>query len=123
MEYLSKNPWRYMRLSSNLKDLISEKYPLISSNCEVTLQSSSELCEDPLDICNHLNIMVSLKWPLSVVVAEEEIKVYNSIFHFLIKLKWALHTLNGLALKGDNFYESGGFIDIIRELFSQILVK
>lgn len=99
MEYLSKNPWRYMRLSSNLKDLISEKYPLISSNCEVTLQSSSELCEDPLDICNHLNIMVSLKWPLSVVVAEEEIKVYNSIFHFLIKLKWALHTLNGLALK------------------------
>lgn len=103
MENLPNSPWLYMRLSSNLKDLISEKYPSISSNCQVTLRSTSEESTDPIDICDNLKINIVLKWPLSIVVATEEIEMYHSIFHFVIKLKWALYTLNNLNLKGEQF--------------------
>ncbi|XP_044764094.1 LOW QUALITY PROTEIN: gamma-tubulin complex component 5-like [Coccinella septempunctata] len=120
MEFLPNSPWRYMRLSSNLKDLISEKYPSISANCEVTLRSIREQSADPLDICDNLNIKVVLRWPLSVVVADEEIEVYNSIFHFLVKLKWALHALNSLSLKdifgGDNKSSSRLVKNTVRKL-------
>ncbi|KAL3270449.1 hypothetical protein HHI36_021000 [Cryptolaemus montrouzieri] len=99
MKFLPNTPWRYMKLSSVLKDMVIEKYPLICDKCDITLSSSREQSMDQIDICDNVNINIVMKWPLNIVINEEEINVYKSLFHFLIKLKWALHTLKGLSCK------------------------
>ncbi|KAK9884203.1 hypothetical protein WA026_005156 [Henosepilachna vigintioctopunctata] len=107
MKFLQHSPWRYMKFSSHLKDMLSEMYPPVCNKCDISLNSAKEHYVDALDLCDSLNINVVMKWPLNIVITEDEIVLYESLFHFIIKLKWAFHTLNSLSCKDISIQRKG----------------
>ncbi|RZF43255.1 hypothetical protein LSTR_LSTR001516 [Laodelphax striatellus] len=47
-------------------------------------------------IIDSIEIDYKVDWPLTLVITKETMKTYNSIFKFLVHIKWALHSLHKL---------------------------
>ncbi|KAJ3650794.1 hypothetical protein Zmor_016873 [Zophobas morio] len=83
-------------LTSHLQDVIMDLYPTFSDDCSVQVKDFWKQCRDSLEACTLLNVQYDIKWPLSIIITTEHIAMYKEVFHFLLKLKWALYTVNHL---------------------------
>ena len=91
-------------LTSHLQDVIMDLYPTFSDDCSVQVKDFWKQCRDSLEACTLLNVQYDIKWPLSIIITTEHIAMYKEVFHFLLKLKWALYTVNHLFFTGEYFF-------------------
>lgn len=87
-------------LTSHLQDVIMDQYPNFYEDCTVQVNEMWKQCRDSLKACSLLTIQYEIKWPLSIIITEEQIIMYKEIFEIVLKLKWALYTTNHLVFGG-----------------------
>ncbi|KAF5284178.1 hypothetical protein FQR65_LT00178 [Abscondita terminalis] len=88
--FLGNHAW----LSSFLQDLIVDAYPKLYNKASVELREDWRQADDPLEICGLINIKYRNEWPTNIIVLDEHIPMYKALFQFILKVKWALYTLN-----------------------------
>ncbi|CAG9770142.1 unnamed protein product [Ceutorhynchus assimilis] len=84
-------------LTSHLHDIFIDIYPEFYEKCSVQLQKNWNLCTDSLSACSLINFNYEMPWPLNIIIKPEQMELYKEIFQFLLKIKWALHTVNHLT--------------------------
>jgi hypothetical protein len=45
-------------------------------------------------------LLLQVQWPLSLILTERSMEYYNTVFQFLLKIKWALFSLQKLRFSG-----------------------
>lgn len=94
-------PWgNSIWLTSHLQDLIMDSYPEFYERISVQVVENWKSCKDPLKACGMINIRFVLKWPSNIVIRDEHLDMYKEVFKFVMKIKWALYTLNHLYFDG-----------------------
>ncbi|XP_076256515.1 gamma-tubulin complex component 5-like [Rhynchophorus ferrugineus] len=96
-ESSSKNWANDIWLTSHLQDIFMDVYPEFYEKCSVQVKDGWSVCMDSLSASSLINIYYEIWWPLNIIITPEQIVLYQEIFQFLLKLKWALHTLNHLV--------------------------
>ncbi|XP_025834754.1 gamma-tubulin complex component 5-like isoform X2 [Agrilus planipennis] len=83
-------------LTTYLQDILMDVYPEFTDDCRVELKNNWKLVNDPLRMCTFIKIHTKVKWPINLLVHEYHLDMYHNIFLFILKIKWALYTLNHL---------------------------
>lgn len=96
MEFLLKNPWRYNKLSMQLKDTIDLNYPDFKNKFSFKFIFDNRESTNLMHICNTIEIETVAKWPLNIVFLENDLKIYRDVFKFLFKLNWGMYVLRRL---------------------------
>ncbi|KAG5864882.1 hypothetical protein JTB14_036711 [Gonioctena quinquepunctata] len=84
-------------LTSHLQDIIMDAYPEFYDKCSVQVGGNWRVCTDSLEACNMINLIYKIQWPLNIIINPVHMALYEDIFHFILKMKWGLYTLNHLA--------------------------
>lgn len=103
MESGCKNWCNKIWLTTHLQDIIMDLYPDFYENCSVDIKENWIVCVDGLNACNLINLHHNLQWPLNIIITEAQMHIYKNIFQFILKLKWALYTINRLNFSGKYF--------------------
>lgn len=91
-------------LSCILEEVLSQWWPESSSRWSVTVCNTHT--NQVLEAVDNLTLNYAICWPMNIILNEKTLTRYNEIFRFLLKLKWALWTLNNLRFSGkvDKFF-------------------
>ncbi|XP_033207216.1 gamma-tubulin complex component 5 [Belonocnema kinseyi] len=81
-------------LTGILEEVISEEWPDTSSRWSITVDNVRT--HHVLHAVNGISLHYAIGWPINMLLNDETLSKYNSIFRFELKLKWALWTLNNL---------------------------
>lgn len=73
-----------------------DSYPDFCDSCTVITGEDWKSCTDPLTALNLIKIRFIIKWPINIIIRTENMKMYNEIFEFNMKIKWASYTLGHL---------------------------
>ncbi|XP_065094510.1 gamma-tubulin complex component 5-like [Ochlerotatus camptorhynchus] len=84
-------------LTIQLNDILASRFTDMTSLFTIEIVSEYK-CETTtvLDAINKLRILYNPSDDLSNMINEETMSSYNCVFRFLLKVKWALHTLESL---------------------------
>lgn len=85
-------------LSMQLENCIDEQYPSLSSKFSVSVSKRSETVVT-VNTLDRIKIKFSVECPMSLIFSKVNMKMYNSVFRFLLKVKWALWALEQLRFK------------------------
>ena len=85
-------------LSCTLEEVISEEWPDSSSRWSIIVENVRT--HHVLHAVDGIELHYAVGWPINMLLNEETLSKYNSIFRFELKLKWALWTLNNLRFAG-----------------------
>ncbi|XP_044260572.1 gamma-tubulin complex component 5-like isoform X2 [Tribolium madens] len=83
-------------LTSHLQDSIMDLYPNFYEDCIVQIKDTWKQCRDSLKACSLLTLHYEIKWPLNIIITNEQIIMYKEIFEVVLQVKWALYTANHL---------------------------
>lgn len=83
-------------LTSHLQDIIIDYHPDLFDKCSVTVKEYWKECKDPIKACDFINIHYRIDWPVNIIINDAQLELYQDIFQFILKIKWALFTLNNL---------------------------
>ncbi|KAF5297036.1 hypothetical protein FQA39_LY12250 [Lamprigera yunnana] len=89
--FLGNHTW----LTSQLHDVIVDVHPHFYDKASVELNDNWRLV-DTLKGCEMINIQCRIDWPVNIIIRSEHIIMYKELFQFILKIKWALYTLNHL---------------------------
>ncbi|XP_076753006.1 gamma-tubulin complex component 5 isoform X1 [Xylocopa sonorina] len=81
-------------LSCILEEILSQWWPDSSSRWSITVSNTHT--NKVLMAVDNLTLHYAIGWPINIVLNEKTFIMYNEIFRFQLKLKWALWTLNNL---------------------------
>ncbi|RZC36219.1 Spc97 Spc98 domain containing protein [Asbolus verrucosus] len=95
-------------LTSHLQDIIMDLYPNFYEDCTVQVEIHWRQCRDSLEACALLCLQYEIKWPLNIIITREHTEMYRDLFRFILKLKWALYTMNHLSFLGKSIWGSSG---------------
>ncbi|CAH0548603.1 unnamed protein product [Brassicogethes aeneus] len=95
----SRNWGNEIWLTSNLHDVLVDTFPDFYAKCSVATQESWQQCANSLDCCRTVEIKYAVEWPNNLIVSHEQMRKYEAMFKFLLRLKWGLHTLNHLSFE------------------------
>ncbi|KAJ8916483.1 hypothetical protein NQ315_000125 [Exocentrus adspersus] len=84
-------------LSAHLQDTVMDAYPEFYDTCRVQVKETWRQCLDSLDACGSISVQYEVRWPLNIVITAAQMAVYQDIFRFVMKIKWALYTVNHLV--------------------------
>ncbi|XP_031330439.1 gamma-tubulin complex component 5-like isoform X2 [Photinus pyralis] len=84
-------------LTSHLQDTIADAYPKLYNKATVDLKENWQLSADPVVVCQKINIQYKIEWPINIIIRDEDVQMYSYLFQFILKIKWALYTLNNLS--------------------------
>lgn len=87
-------------LTSHLQDVLMDPYPNFFEDCCVKTKENWKQCRDSLEALTLLSIHYNIQWPLNIVITEKHLNIYHDFFELILKLKWALNTVNHLYFKG-----------------------
>ncbi|CAG9853558.1 unnamed protein product [Phyllotreta striolata] len=93
----NKNWGNDLWLTSHLQDIIMDIYPEFYDRCLVVVRKNWTNCGDSLEACDTISIKMDIKWPLNIIITDAQMSVYRETFDFILKIKWALYTLNHLS--------------------------
>jgi len=94
-QYRPNNVW----LTLQLHDIFSDIYPNFYTKTSVQVKDS-HVFVNSLRACDLITINYDISWPLTIIVSPADLQQYNEAFQFVLKIKWALHTLNQLKFSG-----------------------
>ncbi|CAL7943536.1 unnamed protein product [Xylocopa violacea] len=81
-------------LSCILEEILSQWWSDSSSRWSITVSNTHT--NKVLMAVDNLTLHYAIGWPINIVLNEKTFIMYNEIFRFQLKLKWALWTLNNL---------------------------
>ncbi|XP_066584961.1 gamma-tubulin complex component 5-like [Prorops nasuta] len=81
-------------LSCMLEEVLSQQWPDSSSRWSIKVENA-HTCQ-VLQAVNLISLHYTIGWPISLVLNAESLELYNDIFRFQLKIKWAIWTLNNL---------------------------
>lgn len=84
--------------------MISEEWPELSSHWSIAVDSGKT--HQVLNAVNGITLNYSIGWPINLFLNEETLNKYNIIFRFVLKLKWAIWSLNNLKFSGNYFIKT-----------------
>ncbi|KAK4877879.1 hypothetical protein RN001_010385 [Aquatica leii] len=90
--FLGNHAW----LTSFLQDVIVDAYPNFYDKTSVELNDDYQVAKDPLKACQMINVKYRIDWPVNVIITNDHVRMYREMFQFILKIKWALYTLNHL---------------------------
>ncbi|XP_057669823.1 gamma-tubulin complex component 5 [Diorhabda carinulata] len=93
----NKNWGNDIWLTSHLQDIIMDIYPEFYEKCSVQIDENWKVCNDALEACNMISLQLDIPWPLNLIIIPSQIDMYKDVFHFILKIKWGLYTLNNLS--------------------------
>ncbi|XP_047108325.1 gamma-tubulin complex component 5 [Schistocerca piceifrons] len=85
-------------LTMQLENCIDEQYPSLSSKFSVSVSKRSQTIVS-VNTLDSIKIKFSVECPMSLIFSKVNMKMYNSVFRFLLKVKWALWALEQLRFK------------------------
>lgn len=77
-----------------------DAYPNFYKECTIEVKDCWKLCTDALKACKMINVHYHIHWPVNIIIRDEHMNMYKSLFQFILKIKWALYTLNHLYFSG-----------------------
>uniref|UniRef100_A0A1B6DJI5 Gamma-tubulin complex component n=1 Tax=Clastoptera arizonana TaxID=38151 RepID=A0A1B6DJI5_9HEMI len=103
-EEMKGNKWRNsVALTLQLVFCIEEEYPDLGANFSVILDDEdTNKCRTRITEINDITIGYITQWPICMIISPKAIARYNSIFKFLLSIKyavWSLHNLRFSDLK------------------------
>ena len=87
-------------MTSQLQDILVDLYPTLYDKCDVAITCSWSDCVDPIKACSTFKVKYIVDWPVSMIITKEHLEMYDELFNLVLKVKWALHTLNRLNFEG-----------------------
>ncbi|XP_055389842.1 gamma-tubulin complex component 5 [Condylostylus longicornis] len=93
-EKLWANPFT---LTVQLDDILTAKFPELSLLFKVDINSAFK-CKTTkvIDAVDEIIIAYNVRKELKNIITDEIMKYYNDVFHFLLKIKWSIWTLENL---------------------------
>jgi gamma-tubulin complex component 5 len=99
---LRGEPWRdLLYLNSLLQEVLLPHYPHLE-NCLSVQINNEETGRDLLASITSLSLHYQVPWPVTTVFPPAVMNLYNDIFHFLMQVKWAKWSLEGIQVKGEH---------------------
>jgi gamma-tubulin complex component 5 len=96
---LRGEPWRdLLYLNSLLQEVLLPHYPHLE-NCLSVQINNEETGRDLLASITSLSLHYQVPWPVTTVFPPAVMNLYNDIFHFLMQVKWAKWSLEGIQVK------------------------
>ncbi|XP_067008275.2 gamma-tubulin complex component 5 [Anabrus simplex] len=83
-------------LTVQLEDCVDLRYPEYSSKFSVVVGEGEGHLSSVLDSMDELSLKYQASWPLTLILSPTNMKYYNAVFQFLLKVKWALWALQQL---------------------------
>ncbi|GJQ85078.1 hypothetical protein Trydic_g3734 [Trypoxylus dichotomus] len=83
-------------LTAQLHDIMLDLYPNFYEKCVVKVVDSTQVLDDPLRACELIDINYIITWPVNLIIGERHLEMYSELFRLILKVKWALYTLNHL---------------------------
>lgn len=83
-----------------MRDLLIDHYPDFYENCRVDVTQNWRGLTNPLQAWDKVSIHLKIDWPINLIVQQTHMDKYLQLFKFILKIKWALYTLNGLRFSG-----------------------
>ncbi|XP_074035449.1 gamma-tubulin complex component 5 [Leptinotarsa decemlineata] len=93
----SKNWGNDIWLTSHLQDIIMDAYPEFYDKCAVQVGKNWRVCSDSSEACDMTSLVYEIQWPLNIIISPIHMALYKELFHFILKIKWGLYTLNHLV--------------------------
>ncbi|CAH1155298.1 unnamed protein product [Phaedon cochleariae] len=84
-------------LTSHLHDIVSDAYPEFHDRCTVQVGETWRTCADSLAACDVIDLQYEIQWPSNIVISGPQMALYRDVFHFVLRIKWGLYTLNRLS--------------------------
>lgn len=101
-------------LTTNLQDVLMDYYPDFSENCRVDVAQNWRQLTNPLEAWEKVSVHFKIEWPINLIIQPKHMTKYLELFKFILKIKWALYTLNGLKFSGNEIAYS--LTDLIKFL-------
>lgn len=92
-----------VNLTYHLHYILMDLYPDLYEKCTIHVKEKRKYCEDQLKACNMMKPQFKIDWPINIVIRNEHVERYQEIFQFVLKIKWALFTLNHLYFEGTKY--------------------
>lgn len=89
-------------LTTHLHDIMIDLYPRLYERCLVKVENEGQILDDPLQACELIDIKYVVNWPVNIIIREKHLEMYSDLFRLILKVKWALYTLNHLYFNGKN---------------------
>ncbi|KAI4454641.1 gamma tubulin complex protein [Holotrichia oblita] len=83
-------------LTTQLHDIMIDLYPKFYEKCVVKISETPQILDDPLRACEMVDINYIISWPVNLIICEKHLEMYSELFRLILKVKWALYTLNHL---------------------------
>ncbi|PSN50141.1 hypothetical protein C0J52_15095 [Blattella germanica] len=96
-------------LSIHLRSCVDLIYPDFSSYFLVVVDKNLQNATSVQEAINSIKLKYSVDWPMSLILTEQNMDLYNAVFQFLLKIKWAIYSLQKLRftdLKHDQLKKS-----------------
>lgn len=91
-------------LTSQLQDLLMDLYPDFYESFRVDVAPNWKTCTSLVLGCDLVTVHTKIKWPINLIIRPDHIVLYNKVFQFILKIKWALSSLNELKFTGKIYF-------------------
>lgn len=79
-----------------LESCVDQQYPEFSSRFSVVVDNNLRYATSVQEAISNIKLRYSVQWPLSLILNERSMEYYNTVFQFLLKIQWALFSLQKL---------------------------
>ncbi|XP_069685486.1 gamma-tubulin complex component 5 [Periplaneta americana] len=83
-------------LTIHLESCLDQRYPDFSSRFSVVVNKKIQYATTVQDAINSIKLRYAVEWPITLILNERNMEYYNAVFQFLLKIKWALFSLQKL---------------------------
>jgi gamma-tubulin complex component 5 len=79
-----------------LESCVDQRYPEFSSRFSVVVDNNLHYATSVQEAISSIKLRYAVEWPMSLILSSHTLEYYNSVFQFLLKIKWALLCLQKL---------------------------
>ncbi|KDR22561.1 gamma-tubulin complex component 5 [Zootermopsis nevadensis] len=83
-------------LTNLLESCVDQRYPEFSSRFFISVDNNIRYATSVQDAINSIKLRYTVQWPVSLILSEHNMEYYNTVFQFLLKIKWAICSLQKL---------------------------
>lgn len=87
-------------MTLQLQDILIDLYPNLYDKCDIVIACGWSESIDPIKACSLFRVKYIVDWPVSMIITKEHLALYDELFNLVLKVKWALYTLNHLSFEG-----------------------
>lgn len=83
-------------LTMLLESCVDQRYPAFSSHFSVVVDNKIHFATSVQEAISSIKLRYAVEWPVSLILSDHSLEYYNTVFQFLLKIKWGLLCLQKL---------------------------